>query len=63
LSQDACGDEGGDEDREPDANHGEHAIADQPGRNRVFPSKQVSLARETSGRLYKELTFGKMITP
>ena len=56
-------DERSDEDREPDANHGQHAITDHPGRNRVFPSKELSFAREESGRFYKLLTRGKMITP
>src|ERR1700704_2420474 len=31
-----------DEEHEPDANHGEHAITAQTARNRVFPSKKSS---------------------
>jgi len=39
-------DERGDEDCEPDANHGQNAIAVPPGRNRVFPSKTKAIALE-----------------
>jgi hypothetical protein len=47
LGEDPGRDERSDEDREPDANHGQHAITAQPGRNRVFPSKEGSFPPET----------------
>jgi hypothetical protein len=39
LGEDPGTDERGDEDGEPNANHGQHGITAQPERNRVFPSK------------------------
>ena len=51
-----------DEEHEPDANHGEHAITAQTARNRVFPSKESSFPREAPGRFYKLLACGKIVT-
>jgi hypothetical protein len=44
LSEDPGHDERGNEDGEPDANHGEHGITAHPGRNQVFPSKTDRVA-------------------
>jgi len=51
-----------DEEHEPDANHGEHAITAQTARNRVFPSKKSSFLAKQQVRFYKLLACGKIVT-